>query len=257
MLLQGKYAVIYGAGGSLGGAVARVFAREGATVFLTGRSQASLQLVHDDIVKNGGKAEVAIVDAMDQTAVNEHLDNLVAQTGRVDISFNAIGLESVQGIPLNDMQLDDFTRPVFIAMQTLFLTATAAGRKMAKQGSGAILFLTATPAGMAYPQVGGFGPACSAIEGFVRNLASELGPSGVRVVGIRSAGSPDSAVFIKAVAEGGTPAKTEVQSLVDDTMLRRLPLMNDIAETAAFIVSDRAAALTGSTVNLTCGTTMD
>jgi NAD(P)-dependent dehydrogenase (short-subunit alcohol dehydrogenase family) len=257
MLLQNKNAVIYGAGGSLGGAVARVFAREGATVFLTGRSLESLQKVEADIVKSGGKAEAAIVDAMDEDAVKAHLEGLVARNRRIDISFNAIGLESVQGIPFNDMQLNDFTRPVFIAMQTLFITATAAGRHMVRQRSGAILFLTATPAGKAYPQVGGFGPACSAIEGFCRNLASELGPSGVRVVGIRSAGSPDSAVFIKAIEEGGTPAQTEVQALADDTMLRRLPLMNDIAETAAFIVSDRAAALTGSTVNLTCGTTMD
>ncbi len=257
MLLQGKHAVIYGAGGSLGGAVARVFAREGATVFLTGRNSGSLRKVHEDILNKGGTSEMAIVDAMDESAVREHLENLARRTGHVDISFNAIGLESVQGIPLNEMKLEDFTRPVFIAMQTLFITATAAGRQMVKQGSGTILFLTATPAGMAYPQVGGFGPACSAIEGFTRNLAAELGPSGVRVVGIRSAGSPDSEVFIKAVAEGGTPAKTEVQALIDDTMLHRLPLMNDIAETAAFIVSDKAAALTGSTVNLTCGTTMD
>lgn len=257
MLLQHKNAVIYGAGGSLGGAVARVLAREGATVFLTGRSREALEKVHREIKASGGKSEVAIVDAMEETAVQEHLDQLVAQAGRIDISFNAVGLESLQGIPLNDMKLEDFIRPVRIAMSTLFITATAAGRYMTRQGSGVILFLTATPAGMAYPQVGGFGPACSAIEGFSRNLAAELGISGVRVVCIRSAGSPDSDVFIKAVGEGGTPAKTAVEDLVNDTMLRKLPSMNDIAETAAFVVSDRAAALTGSAVNLTCGTTRD
>lgn len=257
MLLENKHAVIYGAGGSLGAAVATAFAREGARVFLTGRGRDALVRTQQCILAAGGSAEVAVVDALNKEAIEAHLAGLVAQTGSIDISFNAVGLEDVQDIPLTEMWIEDFLRPVQKAMQTQFLTTTAAARHMLRQGSGVILSLTATPGGKAYPMVGGFGPACSAIEGFTRNLAAELGPHGVRVICMRSAGSPDSAVFIKALEEGGAGAQAVIKRLAKDTMLHRLPLVNDIAEAAAFLASDRAAALTGTTVNLTCGTTRD
>ncbi|MCF7220734.1 SDR family oxidoreductase [Marilutibacter chinensis] len=69
-----------------------------------------------------------------------------------------------------------------------------------------ILSLTATPGGIGYPNVGGFGPACCAIESFSCDLASELGPHGVRVTNIRYAGSPDSRVFREAVEQSGERA---------------------------------------------------
>jgi 3-oxoacyl-[acyl-carrier protein] reductase len=249
--------VIYGAGGSIGGAVAKAFARDGAKVFLAGRTQASLDIVAKAITDFGGLAETAIVDALDEKAVNNFIDSVVKKAGAIDISFNAIGLEDVQGIPIVDMSLEDFLRPVTISMKTQLLTTKAAGQYMIRQGSGVILSITATPAAKMYPLVGGFGPACSAIEGFARNLAAELGPHGVRVVCIRSAGSPDSAVFIKALAGEHLLATTVFKDLIDDTMLRKLPLLSEIANVAAFIVSDQASAMTGTVENVTCGTTMD
>jgi len=257
MLLENKNAVIYGAGGSLGGAVAAALAQEGARVFLTGRRRAPLQAVYERICGAGGQAEMAVVDAMDKEAVERQLAAMAENAGTIDISFNAIGMEDVQDIPLTEMWLEDFLRPLNRAMHSQFLTTTGAARYMQGQGSGVILLLTATPAGKAYPLVGGFGPACSALEGYARNLAAELGSQGIRVVCMRSAGSPDSAVFRSAVQEGGEAVAAALQRLVDDTMLRRLPLMQHIAEAAAFLASGRAAALTGTTVNLTCGTTRD
>jgi 3-oxoacyl-[acyl-carrier protein] reductase len=255
MLLKNKNAVIYGAGGSIGGAVARAFAREGAKVFLSGRTQASLDIIAKAIINSDGIAEIAIIDALDEKAVDTYIDNIVKKEGSIDISFNAIGLEDVQGTPLIDMLLEDFVRPVTISMKTQLITARAAGRYMIMQRSGVILSITATPAGKAYPLVGGFGPACSAIEGFSRNLGAELGPHGVRVVCLRSAGSPDSEVFIKAIANEGTLAKIAIKDLADDTMLRRLPLRSEIANVAVFMVSGKASGITGSIANVTCGTT--
>jgi len=255
MLLKNKNAVVYGGGGSVGGAVARAFAREGARVFLSGRTQSPLDAVAKEITTKGGIAETAIVDALDEKSVDAYINSIVKKAGGLDISFNAIGLKDVQGTPVVEMSPEDFIRPIIISMKTQFLTARAAGRQMIKQGSGVILSITATPAGKPFIQVGGFGPACSAIEGFSRNLAAELGPYGIRVVCLRSAGSPDSEVFIKAVEAGGTPAKTAVKDLINDTMLRRLPLLNEIANVAAFMASDRASGMTGMVANVTCGTT--
>jgi NAD(P)-dependent dehydrogenase (short-subunit alcohol dehydrogenase family) len=257
MLLKNKNAVIYGAGGSIGGAVARAFASEGAKVFLSGRTMESLKKVAEDITASGGQSETEIVDALDEKSVNDYVDTVGKKAERIDISFNAIGIEDTQGSPLADMSLEDFICPIKLAMQTQFLTAKAVSKIMMKQGAGVIMSITASPAGKAYSLVGGFGPACSALEGFSRNLAAELGPHGIRVVCIRSAGSPDSKVFVDAVKKEGSLAKTAIQDLVDDTMLRKLPLMEEIANVAPFMVSDQASAMTGTTVNVTCSTTRD
>ncbi len=157
MLLKNKNAIIYGAGGSIGGAVARALAREGAKVFVTGRGAAPLDKVVDEIVFLGGDGVAAIVNAMDQKEVKDHLDKVIHEAGHVDISFNAIGIEDKQGIALVDMSLNDFIRPVSMAMQTQFITATAAAKLMMIQGSGVILSITATHGGLGYAMVGGFG----------------------------------------------------------------------------------------------------
>ncbi len=255
MLFHKTNAIVYGAGGSLGGAVARALAKEGATVFVTGRTLEPVKRLAAEIVDGGGRAEAALVNALDAKAVNDYVNDLVRRSSTLDVSFNAIGLEDRQNIPLTEMTLEDFVRPVRIAMETQFITATAAGRIMKEQRSGVILSLTATPGGIGYPHVGGFGPACCAIEGFSRNLASELGPFGVRVVNIRSAGSPDSRVFREAIEQGGEKVAAFIQKIKDDTMLKDLPSMADIANVAVFLASGLAAKITGVTVDVTCGTT--
>lgn len=255
MLLKNKNAVIYGAGGSMGGAVARAFAREGAKVFVTGRSIAALDKVVADIVASGGRAVAATVNAMDQKEVKEHLDKVLQEAGQVHISFNAIGLEDKQGIALVDMSPDDFIRPVNIAMQTQFITNTAAARAMMAQGSGVILTLTATPGGIGYAMVGGFGPACAAMESLSRDLASEVGVHGIRVVNIRSGGSPDSRPFMEAIANDPEKANVFLTKMKADTMLKDLPRMADIANIAVFLASDMAAKITGVTIDATVGTT--
>ncbi len=255
MLLQNKNAVIYGAGGSLGGAVAAALAAAGARVFLTGLHLQAVEKTAAAIIAAGGNAEAAIVDALDEKAVEAHLQTLLQKAGTVDISFNAIGLQAVQNIPLVLMSLEEFTRPIDIAMKTQFITATAAGRTMIKQGTGVILSLTATPGGIGYPLVGGFGPACCLMESFSTNLAAELGQYGVRVVNMRSAGSPDSKVFRDALSQLGPIAEGVLKKLADDTMLKKLPRMKDIAQTAVFLASDMAASITGITLDITCGST--
>src|SRR5438876_8036094 len=98
MTLKDKIAVIYGAGGGIGGAVARTFAREGAKVFLTGRRRTTIEPVAKDIVSAGGIAETAEVDALDETVIDKHLQFVMGKAGRVDISFNAIGIHDANAL---------------------------------------------------------------------------------------------------------------------------------------------------------------
>jgi 3-oxoacyl-[acyl-carrier protein] reductase len=254
-MLQHKNAIIYGAGPSLGGTVAQALAAAGARVFVTHRRIEAAEEIVNKIIAAGGKAEAASVDAMDKDAIDAHMEAVVLKAGKVDLSFNLIGVKGDQDIPLVNMPADDFLEPIQGAMHTQFLTATAAGRIMMKQGSGVILSLTATPGGIGYAMVGGFGPACCAIESLSRDLAAELGPYGVRVVNIRSAGSPDSRPFKEVLDSGNEEMIAFIEKLADDTMLKQLPLMEDIANTAVFLASDMAAKITGVTIDVTAGTT--
>jgi 3-oxoacyl-[acyl-carrier protein] reductase len=255
MILQNKNAIIYGAGGSLGGAVARALAGAGARVFLTGRNLSSVQKVQHEILASGGSAEADEVDAFDEKAIKFHLEKMVHKAGTIDISFNAVGIDLVQGIPLVEMTAAAFVNPVTSTLQTRFLTATISARVMMKQRSGVILSLTATPGGIGYPYTAGFAPACCAVECLSANLAAELGIYGIRVVNIRSGGSPDSKVFKDAVAGNPEGMALVLSQMQGDTMLKKLPLMVDIANVAVFLASDMAGSITGVTVDVTAGTT--
>jgi NAD(P)-dependent dehydrogenase (short-subunit alcohol dehydrogenase family) len=255
MMLQNKNAVVYGAGGSLGGAVAKAFAGAGARVFLTGHRLPSVQKVANEILAAHGTVEVDEVDAFNEDAIRLHLERVVQKAGKVDISFNAVGVDVIQNIPLTEIAVDVFVRPVTLTMQTRFLTAIAASKVMMRQGSGVILFLTATPGGIGYPFTGGFAPACCAVEGLSRNLAIELGVYGIRVVTIRSGGSPDSKVFKDAIDTNPAGMEPIIRMMKADTALKQMPLMADIANTAVFLASDMAGKITGVTVDVTAGTT--
>jgi NAD(P)-dependent dehydrogenase (short-subunit alcohol dehydrogenase family) len=256
VLLENKVAVVYGAGGLVGGAVARGFAREGARIFLAGRGLEPLRQVVADIEKAGGLAEAAVVDALDEAAVDRFVDEVVAKAGAIDVTFNAISHGDVHGVPLLEMAYEDFARPITTAMRTQFLTARAAARHMVAQGSGVIMAITATTARQSIPNVGGTGVTFDAIESLCRQWACELGPRGVRVLWLQTTGIPE-AVHADVAPDYGTGTSMtrdeHVEWMRAKTMMRRLTSLADVADMAAFIASDLAAAVTGSVVNMTYG----
>ena len=257
MLLEDKVAVIYGAGGAVGAAVARAFAGEGAVVHLRGRHPDSLAVAADGI----DGADVATVDALDEHAVEEDLDIVRQRHGAVDVSINLIAVDHVQGVPLLDMSVDEFARGFDERMRTHFITARAAGRHMVRRGSGVILMLTATPDRVAIPRAGSFGVQCAAVESFSRALAVELGPYGVRVACLRSAGSPDAAGVDEAFGmhaenAGVTRAAYDTDKAAG-TLLHRMPRLSEVAQVAVFLASDRASAMTAAIANVTCGELLD
>jgi len=258
MLLENKNAVIYGAGGSIGGSVARTFAREGAKLFLAGRTSESLEEVAKDIRAAGGSAEVADLDALDEQAVDEHAQAVASQEGSIDISFNLISRGDIQGTPLVEMTVEDFTRPITTGITAHFITARAAARHMIEQGSGVILALDSGSANGS-PMLGGTGPADAATDTFIRNLAAEIGPRGVRVLGIWTAGLPETFSREKLAAVNSNLALDDAayQGLLDSLdqmrMTRRSPRLDEVAATATFLASDKAGAITGTFVNVTSG----
>lgn len=223
---------------------------------------AKLDALATEIVAAGGVAEAAHVDALDDKAVEEHLDTVVARAGGVDISFNAIGPGPTPGrVPLTELTGDAFARPIAFYTSSNFITATAAARHMSGQGSGVIVTLTAVPGRMPANLIGGSAPAWAAVEAFSRSLALEVGPAGIRVVCLRPHAIPETPLIeanfaTAAPAAGVTPAQFRA-ILEQGTLLKRLPTLDEVADTAAFIASDRAGAMTATVVNLSAGSITD
>src|SRR4029453_998233 len=255
-LLENKNAIVYGGGGSLGSGVARTFAREGARVFLVGRTAAPLEAAVAAIRADGGTADHAVLDATDESAVTDHIRAVAGEAGTVDVSFNLVTRGDVQGVPFLDIAVDDLLRPVTTGLTANFVTARAAARQMGTQGSGVVLGLPrGSPQGTA-PMMGGTGPADGAIENMMRYLAAEVGPSGVRVVNLWTAGVADTLTdekLAKVAGEGAPKAAEVVAMLSSMTTLKRAPVIAQVADTAAFLASDRAAGITATNVNVTCG----
>ncbi len=265
MLLENKTAVVYGGGGAIGGAAARAFAREGARVHLAGRTPAKLEAVAREIQADGGAAEVARLDALDEGAVREHADAVATQVGGIDVALNAIGIPHVQGTAFAELSSDDYLHPITAYCRTNFVTAQAVARHMVAQGSGVILTISTSGSRLAVPGTVGYSTACAAIEATTRILAAELGPSGIRVVCLLSdmipeagkMGSHSRAVFQPVAESLGLTVDEFLAAPADRTLLGRWPTLADVAEAAAFVASDRAAATTGTVVNLTAGSVVN
>jgi NAD(P)-dependent dehydrogenase (short-subunit alcohol dehydrogenase family) len=254
--LTGKNAIIYGGGGGIGSAVARAFARDGARVSLVGRTPAPLETVALGITESGGIADVDVVDALDEAAVDHHVQDVIERGGSVDISFNLIGRGDRQGTPLVEMSVDDLMLAVDNGLRSSFITSRAAARHMIEQGSGVILHLNSASGAGALPGMGSTGPADAAAESYMRYLAAEVGPAGVRVVGIWTAGVAETLYRGKLgeVAGDNAPEAAEVEQMIASmAALRRAPRLADVAEVAAFLASDKASGMTGTMVNVTAG----
>jgi 3-oxoacyl-[acyl-carrier protein] reductase len=248
-LLHGKTALIYGGGGAIGGAVARAFAAEGADVFLAGRTEARLEKVARDIQEAGGKAEIAVVDALDEEQVDAFVDRVAKKSKRIDISFNVISFGDVQQ-PLMEIDVDDFTRPVALATRTHFLTTRAAATYMIKQRSGVVLMFGGSGP-QTLPGLGGFKVALDAMEGLRRQWALELGRHGVRVVTMVSGGIVET---IPWQTEGREEIVAEIAQAAH---LNRTATLADVGNVASFIASDKAGAITDATVNISSGAIVD
>ena len=236
-LLENKHAVVYGAGGTVGQAVARAFASGGARVSLAGRTRATLdglaREIHDE---DGDVADIAQVDALDASALDRHIGGLVDEVGGIDICFNAVGDEATLGPSLIELAFPDFVHPITRLVSAQFLIATAVARQMIERKSGVIL--TMTGSGVPTAGMGGAMTAWAAVDALCGQLARELGPFGIRVLWLRSNG---------VSASGGDPAERE------RSMLHRLASPDDVGKVASFLASDQAATMTATAANITSG----
>ncbi len=256
--LENKVAVIY-ADGTVGGAISKSFAQEGAKVFLTGRTLEKLDAIANEIKSNGGTVETAKLDALDEKAVEKHMTEIIKQVGKIDISFNAIGIpqKGIQGIPLTELSVESFFLPITTYTQSHFITAKAAASRMVKQGQGVILMHTPNASHISPPFVGGMVPAWSAMEALCRSLSVECGQNGVRSVCLLTTGIPETPLIdevweIHGKAHGITFEQFHAV-MEGATHRKRLTTLKELTNAAVFVASDEGSAITGTIFNLTAG----
>jgi NAD(P)-dependent dehydrogenase (short-subunit alcohol dehydrogenase family) len=262
-LLTHKHAVIFGANGAIGTAVAKEFAAEGATVFLSGRRLAAVEQLAAEIQRSGGIAQAAEVDALDEAAVNAYLDRVAQEAESIDILLNLMGPQSKEyanATPTLDLQLEQFLLPLSTLVPSQFITARAAARHMVRQHAGVILFVTSIPA-RGFANATAIGTAFGAMESLLRCLAVELGPAGVRVVGLRPGAMVETRTIQQSVANAartlGVSREQVVSAIEQATLLKRFTTVADTARLAAFLASDRAHTITGAIVNTSSGAAID
>ena len=263
-LLQGKNAVIFGANGSIGAAVAKEFAAEGARVFLAGRTKAGLEAVAKQITANGGEARTAVVDVLDDAGVTKFLEGVVKQTGRIDVVLDAAGplaKEYGNGKLAVELPVDEFMVPLTTMVRSRFITARAAARHMVKQHAGVIIFVTGSPARPHVPGVTAIGAAFGAMENLVANLAFEVSPFGVRVVCVRTLANVDSRSIQDTLGflteQLNITKEQAIAQNAQSSFLKVPATVADTANAAVLIASDRARMLTGTVVNATGGAALD
>jgi len=261
MMLKNKVAVIYGAGGAIGGAVASALASEGAKVFVTGRRKAPVEALAREVASVGGSAHAATVDALDERSVDDHLQAVIDEAGRVDISFNVIGVADprVIGVPLIEIDAEHFALPITAYTTSYFITARLAARRMVASKSGVIMTVTALPSRTGTMLNGGYGPAMAAKEAMTRDLSAELAPHGIRVISLRPHGLPETRTMRELhQLKASKMTYDQFQAyLASTTHPRRVMTLAEVGQMAAFTASDKASGLTGTTLNLTMGGVAD
>jgi len=164
-------------------------------------------------------------------------------------------------VPLVELDVEQFSLPITTYATSYFLTARLAARRMVINESGVIMTVTALHSRTGIPLVGGYGPAMAAKEALTRDLSAELAPQGIRVVGLRPQGIPETRTlkdaFEPRARASGMSWEQWQQLLASRTHPRRLMTLEEVANTAVFIASDKASGMTGTVVNLTLGSLDD
>jgi len=263
-ILHGKHAVVFGAGGSIGAAVAKEFAAEGAEVFLSGRTKSNLEAVAKQIGEHGGRAQAAVIDTLNDSAVNEYFDGIVKQRGKIDIILDAAGplaKEYGNGKNAVDLPVEEFMLALATMVRSRFITARAAARHMIKQHSGVIILVTGSPARAHVSGATAIGAAFGAIENLAANLAFEVSPFGVRVVCVRTVANVDSRSIRDTIdfltGQLHITKNQAIAQIAQSNFLKVPATVQDTANAAVLIASDRARMITGTVVNATAGAALD
>ncbi|HEY5093943.1 MAG TPA: 3-oxoacyl-[acyl-carrier-protein] reductase [Candidatus Eremiobacteraceae bacterium] len=245
-VLNGKIAVVTGAGTGIGRAIARTFANEGATLLLNGRRREPLEAVRKEIEEAGGTAHIHQGDVSSQADAQALVDAAKTTLGRLDVLVNNAG-KSYDALILR-MKWDALDEALAVNLKSVFYLCSAAGKVMLAQKSGAIVNVSSVVALGGNAGQSAYVAAKAGVLGLTKSLAQEFGSRGIRV---------------NAIAPGfiETDMTSVLPEAVQTTYRSRIPLgrfgaAEEVARTALFLASDSASYITGQTLAVDGGLTM-
>jgi len=259
--LKDKVAVVFAASGDIAGAVARSFSQHGAKVYITARNFEAVNALAHEIKANGGRAEAAKVDALNETEIDNFLKKVVSDNGKLDVVFNGIGLsyDEMGGRPLTtEATFEQFMAPMEKICGSQFLTSRVAAKYMMQtQSEGTILLLTAALSRSKLANLAGITAASAAIEGLTRVMAAEWGGAGIKVIGICAGAIMETkriSGWIDAAAQQyGIPSEQLVAQYKAFDILKTSPTLKQLGETAAFLASETGLVFNSHIVDVDCG----
>ncbi|MDR3680057.1 MAG: SDR family oxidoreductase [Flavipsychrobacter sp.] len=259
--LKDKVAVVFAASGEIAGAVARSFSQHGAKVYVTARNPEVVRTLAKDIIANGGIAEAAKVDALNETEIDNFLKKVVADNGKLDVVFNGIAVEysEMGGRPLTTVAtFAQFMAPMEKICGSQFLTSRVAAKYMMQtRTEGTILLLTAQLSRSKLPNMAGITAASAAIEGLTRGMAAEWGSDGIKVMCICPGAIMEtkriSGWIESAAKQYGIPLEQLSAQYQAFDILKTSPTLKQVGETAAFLASETGVAFNSHIVDVDCG----
>jgi NAD(P)-dependent dehydrogenase (short-subunit alcohol dehydrogenase family) len=261
--LRNKVAVVFAASGAIASAVAVALAENGAKVYVSAKSLTTVQQLAEQISQKGGWASATVIDAMNEVAIDNYLQQVVKEEGKLDIVFNGIGIrpiESDYGVSTTQLSFAQFMKPVQVHLGSQFLTSRVAAKYMLQTNStGTILTLTASLSRLKFPFMAGITAACAAIEGLTRVMAAEFGGAGIKVICINPTAMAETRTIqetsIANAKAMGIPIEEFAAMQNRNASLLGKPLtIKDMANAAAFLVSDAGAVLNSHIVDVDFGT---
>jgi NAD(P)-dependent dehydrogenase (short-subunit alcohol dehydrogenase family) len=254
-LLDGKVALVSGAGPGLGRDVALAFGREGATVVVAARTAERVQALAAEIEQAGASALGVPLDITDADRCRAVVDEVVERYGRLDILVNN-AFDDGDHRTFLDADLGRWRRTMDVNFfGTLQLTQVVAGA-MAARGDGRIVMINTMSTVRIRPRFGAYTASKAALAAITKTLAAELGPRGVRVNGVHPGyiwGDSVEAYFEHLAGRKGISPEEQYREVASETALGYLPPSAEIAEAVVFFASDMSRPITGQALGVNAG----
>lgn len=256
MLLKDQVALITGSGRGIGRAIARLFAGEGASVFLTARTEAELTAIRKEILGSGGRADYAPGDLAREADCRRIVETARAQFGRIDILVNNAGHYGPV-VPVEEYPLAEFDNVIAVHLRAAFLLSKLVLPEMYARGAGVILNISSLSAKAAFPWGSAYAAAKAGMLGLTRITAAEAARKGVRVNAI-CPGPVTETRMSKELGETlaaklGVSPREQLAGFLSTILQGRGQTADEVARAALFLCSAQSSAITGQSINVDGG----